>query len=320
MTNLFNQLCSQIKKSNNILLIIHPNHDGDAVGSLCAFIDFLEKENKNYLALAHENISQSFNFLNKINKISIKASFSFNDFDTLIILDAPDEKRAGLKKIDFPNENKPYKIIIDHHHNLKPQADIHICDTDSSSTSEIIYDFFKHINFNYDKHTATALLCGLATDTENFSNDITQPESLKKASHLIKRGANLNLITKKIFLTKDFNSLKFLGNILSHLNYNPKHKIVSTTITSADLVNYGLKENDLDKIGTSNFLKNIKEAEIILVLKETLAGKIKGSLRSNKLNIEPLARALGGGGHTKAAGFVIEGNLIKTGDGKWKVK
>ena len=57
-----------------------------------------------------------------------------------------------------------------------------------------------------------------------------------------------------------------------------------------------------------------------MLLRQLPDGRIRGSLRTAQPNIDvsKLARALGGGGHTKAAGFMIEGNIEKTEKG-WKI-
>ena len=48
-------------------------------------------------------------------------------------------------------------------------------------------------------------------------------------------------------------------------------------------------------------------------------GKVKGSLRTlrDEVNVAEIAAAYGGGGHTKAAGFTVPGQLQK--EIRWKV-
>ncbi|MDD5072156.1 MAG: DHHA1 domain-containing protein, partial [Patescibacteria group bacterium] len=64
----------------------------------------------------------------------------------------------------------------------------------------------------------------------------------------------------------------------------------------------------------------LDEVNGLLVLRQMPEGIIKGSLRTSKANVDisKLARALGGGGHAKAAGFTVEGSLEKTEKG-WKM-
>ncbi|MCK5320307.1 hypothetical protein KAJ61_02885, partial [Candidatus Parcubacteria bacterium] len=55
-------------------------------------------------------------------------------------------------------------------------------------------------------------------------------------------------------------------------------------------------------------------------LREEKDGKLKGSLRTSNpdIDISLLAAKLGGGGHPKASGFVVDGQLEETKTG-WKV-
>ena len=88
-----------IKRASSILLISHQNPDGDALGSLCFFISYLESIGKNYCAFCLNKISFSFDFLAGAEKIS--SDFEKNklsDYDLIIILDAGDFRQIGLEK------------------------------------------------------------------------------------------------------------------------------------------------------------------------------------------------------------------------------
>jgi phosphoesterase RecJ-like protein len=62
-----------------------------------------------------------------------------------------------------------------------------------------------------------------------------------------------------------------------------------------------------------------KGAKAILVLREE-DGKVKGSFRSTQegVDVAEMAKAYGGGGHKKAAGFTVPGKLVQQ-DGGWRV-
>jgi len=64
----------------------------------------------------------------------------------------------------------------------------------------------------------------------------------------------------------------------------------------------------------------LHDVKAILVLQELSDNEIKGSLRATQSNLDvsKLARILGGGGHVKAAGFKINGQLTRR-DDKWKI-
>jgi len=82
---------------------------------------------------------------------------------------------------------------------------------------------------------------------------------------------------------------------------------VHTYITQNDIKKYHLTENDSE--GIANFLNSIHDGAMGLVLKEKEDGSVKGSFRTthDDIDVSAYAKALGGGGHKKAAGFSVEG-------------
>ena len=66
-------------------------------------------------------------------------------------------------------------------------------------------------------------------------------------------------------------------------------------------------------------MSNLSETDITMLLREEEKGRIKGSLRVGvskpgiDVDVNKLAGVFGGGGHKKASGFSIKGNIIKDG-------
>ena len=72
---------------------------------------------------------------------------------------------------------------------------------------------------------------------------------------------------------------------------------------------FSVPEHKLE--GIANFMNMLGEGHGALVLKEAEDGMIKGSFRTthDHIDVSLIAKALGGGGHKKAAGFTIPGNI-----------
>ncbi len=114
--------------------------------------------------------------------------------------------------------------------------------------------------------------------------------------------------------------LKIWGEILIHLNYNAEFESVSTIILDESA---GDKLADIDLAeGIANFLNNLTGIKIVIILQQRENNIIKGSLRTNDdlIDVSQLAKILGGGGHRKAAGFRISGELVKSENGHWQIK
>lgn len=90
------------------------------------------------------------------------------------------------------------------------------------------------------------------------------------------------------------------------------------TILEPEDVPLEMAEEELE--GLAGFLSNLDRVNGLMILRELPEGIIKGNLRTAKPNVDisKLARALGGGGHAKAAGFTVTGSLQKTENG-WTI-
>ncbi|MCX6808577.1 MAG: DHHA1 domain-containing protein, partial [Candidatus Berkelbacteria bacterium] len=75
-----------------------------------------------------------------------------------------------------------------------------------------------------------------------------------------------------------------------------------------------------DVSGLVNLLNSAPESKAALLLYETKDGKIKGSFRTERddVDVANLARFFGGGGHKKAAGFLISGRIVSQ-NGQFKI-
>lgn len=309
---------NDINKAGNILILTHKSPDGDAFGSVCAMGLVLEKMGKKFTIFIPDLIIKAFNFLPGIEKV--KNSYdNFDKYDLVVALDAADMGRFPLNKEELEKFKKKKIINFDHHFVGEDFGYINIKEPDASSTAEVLTKAIRAVRIEIDKKIATCLLTGILTDTHNFSNPATTISSLRVASDLMLYGAKIHDIVKYCFYNKSFLSVKFLGKVFDKLVINKKYNIVISVVTLKDLEE--VKEVDEDVTdGIAGFLNDMSDVDVILVLKEQKGGYLKGSLRTTKENIDvsSLAKIFGGGGHKKAAGFTIKGNIFEEA-GKWKV-
>lgn len=316
---LYENIYQKVSSSKSILLVTHPNPDGDALGSILAFSHFLNKNNYYHLAFCQTPPAETFAFLTGIERILTDPNiFQESKFDTIIILDSGDLEYSGIKFYLQELTHAPLLLNIDHHPTNNHFGQINLVETDAASTTDILYRFFDHNRIRIDKNMATCLLTGIITDTGSFSNLATTPQALKDASELLISGARAKEIINYAFTNQSLNMLKLWGRAFSRLTKNEQTNVVTTVITQKDFKECGVNGESAE--GIANFLNNLNGAKAVLVLKEQTDGTIKGSLRTTQDNIDvsKLARLLGGGGHKKAAGFTIKGKIKETKEG-WKI-
>jgi len=296
-----NQILETIKNFKQIVLVGHKNIDGDCLGSMLAFRKMLTEKGKKVVLVSKDEPNQNLKFLPNIPKINHKLP---EKLDLIIALDC-----ANLSQTGFPKELSEKKIInIDHHATGDSFGDLNLINSKAASCTQIIFSLFRKWGIKIDREIANYLLIGILTDTGGFQYSNTTQEVLNSASDLLKYGVNLELIHKKLFGTKSFPALKIWGKVLERIRKNNKYNIAASYVTTKDLEESGATDSDLE--GISNFMSDIPQVSAVLFLSEK-EGVVKGSLRTTKDNIDvsALASIMGGGGHKKAAGFSVPGEL-----------
>lgn len=316
----FNKLKKLLEEKGRFLLVCHVEPDGDAVGSMLAMAENLEARGKKVELICHDRLPAIFSYLAGIEKV--KTEIEYIDFDAIILLDCGDFKRTGLVKDITELKKQGIPIVnIDHHpkNDLWKIVDINYANDSASSASELVYNILVGLNYSINPSVATALLTGIFYDTGGFRHPNTTQQVLDIAADLLKRGAKLRKISDNIANSKSVSVFRLWGIALSRLRFNSALKMSISALTQADLEGCGASEDDIS--GLVNLLGSAPESRAALLLYETKDAKIKGSLRSDRddIDLAKLAQALGGGGHKKASGFTISGQIMIDGD-DWKVR
>ncbi|KKR19816.1 MAG: DHH family protein [Parcubacteria group bacterium GW2011_GWE2_39_37] len=326
--NLYKQAFNKIMKAQNILLVTHQRPDGDALSSICAMIEFMKINNKSFFAYSQDEPAKTFNFLPNIELINFDVKMkklpeeqlaNFGSFDLIIVLDCGSVSRTNLGIEISKRQPNQFVIEFDHHPKISDYANLEIRDTKISATAELVYYFFKINQVRINRNMANCILTGILTDTANFLYPSTSEMTVKISSEMMSLGAKLPQITENTLRNKSLAAMRLWGKIMSSLQINPKYNFATTILTKADMAEHAVDPEELE--GISGFLSNLYGVNGIMLLQESGNGIIRGNLRTSSpdVDLSKLARMLGGGGHAKASGFTIEGEMVKTEEG-WKIK
>ena len=316
------KISQAVKSASNILLVIHRRPDADAIGSMLAFSEWLDVLGKNYISFCREVSSAPEDTFFLVDPETLptdpKVILDFQP-DLIIVFDSGDLKYAGVDDVIPKFKNNPFIINIDHHLTNKNFGDINLTNPSAASTTEILYQFFQVLGVKISSQSATALLAGLVNDTYSFTNPNITYRSLEIASQLLLAGAKLSQVTESILKNKTIEILKLWGKVLFRLSRHPQFNIVTTVITQEDLPDLKQRSEVMD--GVANFLNNLANVKAVLILHQQEPGVVKGSLRTNSdlIDVAELAKMLGGGGHQKAAGFKVNGEIVRVDSGGWQI-
>lgn len=309
-----------LEGKTSFLLIAHESPDGDAIGATLAFAQFLEDRGKTVGLASKDPVPSFFSFLHGSHRLS--NDFLIGDWEVIVLIDNGDLKRTGFADRILAAKDRGVLVInIDHH----PQNDIwkiaalNIAYPRLSSTSEIVFNIFKHFDYQISPAVATNLMAGIYYDTGGFLHPNTSDAVMNIASELLRLGASHKRVSRSVHQNKSVSMLKLWGAALSNLKILAKYGLAYAVLLRDDIEKSGASEEEIS--GLVGMINTTAEAEASLLIYETQDGKIKGSLRteSDKIDVSRLAKALGGGGHKRAAGFSIDGHIVRSGTG-WQIK
>lgn len=314
---LYQKIIQTMSQAQRILTVSHRKPDGDTIGSALALAHYAERLGKPYHCFCIDSPASYLQFLPKARELGPHTEvWSRPDIDVIIVVDAGDLKYAGVDQY-IANLPQHYTLInIDHHVTNTGYGHINLVDSSASSACEIVYRLLNSVRA-IDRNIATCLLTGLITDTGSFSNLATTASAIDTASQLLAKGANLPQISKQALQYRPYNTLKLWGRALERLHEDPKTGMIVTAVTLEDIHECNADEEAVS--GISNFLNGLEQANThaVLVLTQSQPDLIKGSLRTTNplIDVTEFAKLYGGGGHKKAAGFTLKGNLAVTPNG-----
>ncbi|MCC7197495.1 bifunctional oligoribonuclease/PAP phosphatase NrnA [Candidatus Peregrinibacteria bacterium] len=296
-----------LKNAQHVLIISHRHPDADTIGSNVALRLILERHGIKVTSACVDKIGPGTEFLphggDFINTIDPE------DFDVYVSVDAGSISQSAFPE-KFPamlNKQKPF-ITIDHHPSNLGYGTLNLVVSNAASTTLVLYHLFQKWKEKITPPIATTLLYGLYYDTGSFMHSNTCEDVYQVAGTLMSLGADQKSITKHLFKERTIEQLKLWGSVLENMTVND-NKVVQSAVQNKTLEDIGATNHQLS--GVIDYLSMTKENRFATLLCEDGTGQIRGSFRTRRddVDVGGMAQSLGGGGHKKASGFTIQGNL-----------
>ncbi len=204
----FTEITDLLKKidAKFVLLLCHHNADPDAVCSAYAFAGLLKTVNPNIEIEigASQGISRLTKHLLQYLPIEVKTTPNVDRADAIVLLDTNTVQQLENLAEKVKNSKAPV-IVIDHHAShpdTEHLAKISVTNEESSSTCEIVYDFYKQMNLKPGENEAKALFLGISFDTRHFV--LANSTTLKNIAELIDVGVNVQETLAMLSLPMEF--------------------------------------------------------------------------------------------------------------------
>jgi len=289
------EILDMIKEYETIIIHRHVRPDPDAYGSQGGLAEVLKASfpEKNIYTVGREE--ETLNFMRRLDVIPDE---TYNGA-LVIITDTANQERICDDRYRLGD-----KIIkIDHHPNEDPYGDLLWVDTDASSVSEMIYEFYlfgKDLGLKMSDEAARLLYAGIVGDTGRFLYPSTTEKTFSYAGELIHYNFSRNDLYDKMYELSP-NVVKLNGYVL--LNFEMSNDGVASMVLRKELLQeYGIRASEASLlVSTLGNVAGIK-AWVFFIEEED---QIRVRLRSKGPVINGVAKKYKGGGHPLAAGASI---------------
>lgn len=292
-----------ILSADTICVCGHVNPDGDCIGSVLALASALRSLNKHVYPLCVENVDQNrfFQDLPGSEHLIKPSSLSLAP-ELFISVDVSNDERLGTAA--DTKASASHSIIIDHHVVEGVDADLAYIVPSAPSTTMLIWDLIEALGVERTKEIATCCFFGLMTDTGGFRHANSSKEAFEYAAAMVERGANAHMLSDAFFQRRSFASVKLEERLIERIHLFCDDRAALSFVTQADLDALGATKADCEPL--IDVLRSLDGVKISCILK-AFDGAVRGSLRSKDgIDVNAIARKLGGGGHKLASGFTLD--------------
>lgn len=296
-----------IQKSDSVALVIHVNPDADCVGTATALVIALRSMGKKADVFCQDPIPGRLSFL-------VEEGFmctSKEKYDVCLCIDVAEEYMMGNVKQDIYDLSDT-RCCIDHHSTNKGYADCNYIDAKASAVGEIVYTFIKDfLSLEVTGDMAMRLYAAIASDTGSFRYSNTTSRTHLIAGELMQKDFDAPRVMRILFESKTEAQLRLNAEVIEGLRFYENGKICVAVVDENLLNKYELAFGEADDI--ASIPRSIVGVEVGVYIKVKGDKLCKASLRSNEyVDVAAIAKALGGGGHIRAAGVTVEENAQRT--------
>jgi phosphoesterase RecJ-like protein len=315
VTDLYRQVIDVLTRAKRVLVTTHFRPDGDALGTVAATILGLRKAGIEAEALLLSHLPRKYSFVFENNGIVFHdvekgwpASLSLDRFGCLLVMDTGTWSQLPGLKEKIAGWRVP-KIVVDHHLTQEDWADLKLVVKEASAAGEIAAELLDTWGIEYDKAIASALFLAITSDTGWFAFSNTRPFTFRLAARLIEHGVDTDQMYQLLYQNERAERVALQTRAQQSLELLAGNRLAVMQVTRQDFEQTHAGVNDTENL--INFPLQIRTVEVSLLFNEPMdTGPIRVSLRSKgQVDVAKFAEQFGGGGHARASGLKLPGEL-----------
>lgn len=295
-----------LEEGTSFVLVGHVRPDGDCLGAQAALSQVLTARGKRVEILNPDSPGAGFEHLVGRRPFGVYEGGDVPDHDVCVLLDINVLSRCGA--LEGPlGEASSKKLVIDHHpFQGQPWWDASFVDVTASATGLLVYRIARAMGYEPDPVFDRAVFTSLVTDTGWFKYSNTDGETMGVAAEIVGRGLVPSELYGQLYQNSKHEQPLAIAAVLDRLEYfgNRRLAVVDQPLE------LGPDRTLHDSDPVLDIVRAVGDVEVVLYLRELEGGLCKLSARSKSTyDVNALATRFGGGGHVKASGATIRGDL-----------
>ncbi len=293
---MFEPIIQLIKKYSTIIIHRHTNPDGDALGSQIGLKHIIKDSFPEKTVYVVGDASRRYGFMedsgmDEIGDEVYKGALA-------IILDTSAKALISDDRYTLAEAT----ARIDHHLFCEEIAQTEVTNSSYESCCGLVTALAMEGNLTVSPLAAKSLYTGMITDSGRFRYDSTSAQTFRLAAFLMEREFSTADIYRNLY-ADDFSFIQLRARFVLKIQLTDK-PVAYIYTTKEEAENYGVDHFTLSR-GMVNVMGEIRGVDIWVNFTET-DESVLCELRSNKYNINPIAKKYGGGGHAKASGATVK--------------
>lgn len=290
-----------LTENDDFLIISHANPDGDTLGSAYGLCGILQGMGKRAKTICADEVAPRMEYL---KKAVIPQEF---EEKCIVTVDVADVKLLGALEEKYGDN---IYLAIDHHESRKEFARYTVVDSTAAATCEMIFEIAQLMKAKLNSNIAACLYTGLSTDTGCFKYSNTTSRTHNIAASLIEYDFHHAELNYKLFDVKTRGRIDLEMRLMRDMEFFCNDKIALVTITSEIMDEFQGRVDVEDFNGLASMPRQVEGVILGVTIKQKGENVFKVSMRSEEpINAAKLCSLFGGGGHARAAGCTINGNL-----------
>jgi len=296
-----------MKGERRVLLAVHENPDGDALGSIVAAGLVMEQLGVAWTGFVpgREPFPPELTWLPRLGDL-VRGELPEAGDATLYTLDCASAARFGGEGV-----GAQFWVNIDHHPDNPLYGDFNLVDAGASSTTQILHGVLRAADLPLNAEIGTCLYVGVVTDTGRFQFSNTTPQAHRMAADLQDLGVDVHEVYRHVYENVPIAKVRLNRRAFENLRLLLDGRLAVSVLSVKDFRETGAEPGYTE--GVIDGIRTIAGVRVAALVRERLTPtgtpELRVSLRSTdgKIDVSDIAHTWGGGGHVRAAGYTFHG-------------